>query len=83
MAEKKYVNIETIKDALQLQIDRGQIEYDEANRLFNVIYSIERDDVIEIDAVEKALIERCTINSFGGLTKADVKRELAKFRRQK
>ncbi len=79
---RKYVNVETIKEVLQLQIDRGQIEYDEANRLFNVIYSIKRDDVAEIDSIEKALLERCTINSYGGLTKADVVRELAKFRRQ-
>ena len=39
-------------------------------------------DVAEIDAIEKALLDRCTINSYGGLTKADVKRELAKFRRK-
>lgn len=35
-----------------------------------------------VDKIEKALLERCIINSYGGLTKADVVQELAKFRRK-
>lgn len=35
-----------------------------------------------IDEIEKALLERCRINAYGGLTKVDVVQELAKYRRK-
>lgn len=37
---------------------------------------------VDIDEIEKALLERCRINSYGGLTQVDVVKELAKFRRK-
>jgi len=75
MADKKYYIeatylLEVLKNANTAAVCRA------------VIRATPPADVAEIDAIEKALLDKCSINSYGGLTKADVKRELAKFRRK-
>jgi hypothetical protein len=84
MADKKYIDANALPlyDELFMNGENHSgvwVRYRDVEKL---IRNAPAADVVEIDAVEKALLDRCTVNSYGGLTKADVKRELAKFRRK-